>query len=69
MQIKVSVSKSTFDKMRQKKKEEKELFDIKDCEMKEQNSWERVKQTGAEKMACESKWNLTLGVFFQLVIF
>ncbi|XP_046508464.1 TOG array regulator of axonemal microtubules protein 1 isoform X3 [Equus quagga] len=52
--IKVSVSKSTFDKMRQKKKEEKELFDIKDCEMKEQNSWERVKQTGAEKMACES---------------
>ncbi|XP_046508466.1 TOG array regulator of axonemal microtubules protein 1 isoform X5 [Equus quagga] len=53
--IKVSVSKSTFDKMRQKKKEEKELFDIKDCEMKEQNSWERVKQTGAEKMACESE--------------
>nr|XP_023480272.1 TOG array regulator of axonemal microtubules protein 1 isoform X3 [Equus caballus] len=52
--IKVSISKSTFDKMRQKKKEEKELFDIKDCEMKEQNSWERVKQTGAEKMASES---------------
>nr|XP_008533165.1 PREDICTED: protein FAM179B isoform X3 [Equus przewalskii] len=53
--IKVSISKSTFDKMRQKKKEEKELFDIKDCEMKEQNSWERVKQTGAEKMASESE--------------
>lgn len=51
--------------MRQKRKEEKELFDIKDCEKKEQNSWERMKYTGTgtEKMTSESKWNLTFGVF------
>uniref|UniRef100_A0A8C9KD65 TOG array regulator of axonemal microtubules protein 1 n=1 Tax=Panthera tigris altaica TaxID=74533 RepID=A0A8C9KD65_PANTA len=51
--IKVSISKSTYDKMRQKRKEEKELFDIKDCEKKEQNSWERMKHTGTEKMTSE----------------
>lgn len=51
--IKVSISKSTYDKMRQKRKEEKELFDIKDCEKKEQNSWERMKYTGTEKMTSE----------------
>ncbi|XP_008050510.1 TOG array regulator of axonemal microtubules protein 1, partial [Carlito syrichta] len=54
---KVSVSKSTYDKMRQKKKEEKELFNMKDCEKKEKNSWERVKHKGTEKMASE---NLTV---------
>ncbi|XP_044774363.1 TOG array regulator of axonemal microtubules protein 1 isoform X2 [Neomonachus schauinslandi] len=53
--IKVSISKSTYDKMRQKRKEEKELFDIKDCEKKEQNSWERMKHTGTEKMTSESE--------------
>uniref|UniRef100_A0A8C8YUU6 TOG array regulator of axonemal microtubules protein 1 n=1 Tax=Prolemur simus TaxID=1328070 RepID=A0A8C8YUU6_PROSS len=52
---KVSISKSTYDKMRQKRKEEKELFDIKDCEKKEQNPWEQMKHTGTEKMACESE--------------
>ncbi|XP_025775451.1 TOG array regulator of axonemal microtubules protein 1 isoform X1 [Puma concolor] len=51
--VKVSISKSTYDKMRQKRKEEKELFDIKDCEKKEQNSWERMKHTGTEKMTSE----------------
>ncbi|XP_053080394.1 TOG array regulator of axonemal microtubules protein 1 isoform X3 [Acinonyx jubatus] len=51
--IKVSISKSTYDKMRQKRKEEKELFDIKDCEKKEQNSWEQMKHTGTEKMTSE----------------
>ncbi|XP_062945768.1 TOG array regulator of axonemal microtubules protein 1 [Cynocephalus volans] len=51
---KVSISKSTYDKMRQKRKEEKELFNIKDCERKEQNSWERMKHTGTEKLASES---------------
>ncbi|XP_011374491.1 TOG array regulator of axonemal microtubules protein 1 isoform X1 [Pteropus vampyrus] len=56
--IKVSISKSTFDKMRQKRKEEKDLFDIKDCEKKEQNPWERMKHTGTEKMASE-----TLNIF------
>uniref|UniRef100_A0A671EG72 TOG array regulator of axonemal microtubules protein 1 n=1 Tax=Rhinolophus ferrumequinum TaxID=59479 RepID=A0A671EG72_RHIFE len=53
--VKVSISKSTFDKMRQKRKEEKELFDIKDCEKKDQNPWERIKHTGTEKMASESE--------------
>ncbi|XP_012580097.1 PREDICTED: protein FAM179B isoform X2 [Condylura cristata] len=48
--IKVSISKSTYDKMKQKRKEEKELFDIKDCEKKEQNPWERTKHTGTEKI-------------------
>ena len=57
MQIKVSISKSTYDKMRQKRKEEKELFDIKDCEKKEQNHWEQMKHTGTEKIVSESKWN------------
>uniref|UniRef100_A0A2K6F5J7 TOG array regulator of axonemal microtubules protein 1 n=1 Tax=Propithecus coquereli TaxID=379532 RepID=A0A2K6F5J7_PROCO len=52
---KVSISKSTYDKMRQKRKEEKELFDIKDCEKKEQNPWEQMKHTGTEKMASESE--------------
>ena len=45
--------------MRQKRKEEKELFYIKDCE---KNPWERMKHTGTEKMASESKWNLTFSV-------
>ncbi|XP_077617411.1 TOG array regulator of axonemal microtubules protein 1 isoform X1 [Crocuta crocuta] len=53
--IKVSISKSTYDKMRQKRKEGKELYDIKDCEKKEQNSWERMKHTGTEKMTSESE--------------
>ncbi|XP_057579636.1 TOG array regulator of axonemal microtubules protein 1 isoform X3 [Hippopotamus amphibius kiboko] len=53
--IKVSVSKSTYDKMRQKTKEEKEFFDIKDCEKKEQSPWERMKLTGTEKMASENE--------------
>ncbi|XP_066133939.1 TOG array regulator of axonemal microtubules protein 1 isoform X11 [Saccopteryx bilineata] len=53
--IKISVSKSTFDKMKQKRKEEKELFDIKNCEKKEQNTWERIKHTGTEKMASENE--------------
>lgn len=61
MQIKVSISKSTYDKMRQKRKEEKELFDIKDSEKKEQSPWERMKHTGNEKMVPQSKWNLTFG--------
>uniref|UniRef100_A0A5F9DVE4 TOG array regulator of axonemal microtubules protein 1 n=1 Tax=Oryctolagus cuniculus TaxID=9986 RepID=A0A5F9DVE4_RABIT len=52
---KVSISKSAYDKMRQKRKEEKELFSIKDCEKKEQNSWERIKHTGMEKIASENE--------------
>lgn len=52
---KVSISKSAYDKMRQKRKEEKELFSTKDCEKKEQNSWERIKHTGMEKIASENE--------------
>ncbi|XP_045443573.1 TOG array regulator of axonemal microtubules protein 1 isoform X6 [Pipistrellus kuhlii] len=52
--IKLSVSKFTFGKMKQKKKEEKELFDIKDCGQKEHNSWEEMKHTGTEKMTSEN---------------
>uniref|UniRef100_A0A8C0XK53 TOG array regulator of axonemal microtubules protein 1 n=1 Tax=Castor canadensis TaxID=51338 RepID=A0A8C0XK53_CASCN len=52
---KVSISKSTYDKMRQKRKEEKELFDVKDCGKKEQNPWEQMKHTVTEKMTSESE--------------
>ncbi|XP_038193479.1 TOG array regulator of axonemal microtubules protein 1 isoform X2 [Arvicola amphibius] len=52
---KVSIAKSTYDKMRQKRKEEQELFDAKDCERKELNPWERIKHTGTEKMTSESE--------------
>ncbi|XP_068947869.1 TOG array regulator of axonemal microtubules protein 1 isoform X2 [Petaurus breviceps papuanus] len=57
--IKASISKSTYDKMRQKRKEEKEishkeLFEIKDHEKKEHNPRERIKHTEAERMATEN---------------
>ncbi|KAL1790579.1 FAM179B isoform X2 [Sigmodon hispidus] len=52
---KISIAKSTYDKMRQKRKEEKELFDAKDCEKKELNPWERIKHTGTEKITSESE--------------
>ncbi|XP_027272292.1 TOG array regulator of axonemal microtubules protein 1 isoform X3 [Cricetulus griseus] len=51
---KVSMAKSTYDKMRQKRKEEKELFDAKDGERKELNPWERIKHTGTERLTSES---------------
>ncbi|XP_054305125.2 TOG array regulator of axonemal microtubules protein 1 isoform X4 [Pongo pygmaeus] len=51
----VSISKSTYNKMRQKRKEEKELFHNKNCEKKEKNTWERMRHTGTEKMASESE--------------
>lgn len=63
MQIKVSITKSTYDKMRQRRKEEKEPLDIKDCEKKEQNPWEQFKHTGTKKIASESKWDFWC-VFF-----
>ncbi|NP_001414223.1 TOG array regulator of axonemal microtubules 1 [Rattus norvegicus] len=52
---KVSIAKSTYDKMRQKRKEEKELFDAKDCERKETSPWERIKHPGTEKMTSENE--------------
>ncbi|KAM6201644.1 TOG array regulator of axonemal microtubules protein 1 [Rhynchocyon petersi] len=50
---KVSISKSTYDKMGQQR-EDKELFDVKDCEKKEQNPWECIKHKGTEKIAPEN---------------
>ncbi|KAM4853204.1 TOG array regulator of axonemal microtubules protein 1 isoform 2-T2 [Thomomys bottae] len=50
---KVSISKSTYEKMRQKRKEEKDLFDVRDYEKKDQNPWDRMKQN--EKMTIESE--------------
>uniref|UniRef100_A0A8C2VQL9 TOG array regulator of axonemal microtubules protein 1 n=1 Tax=Chinchilla lanigera TaxID=34839 RepID=A0A8C2VQL9_CHILA len=52
---KVAMSKSTYDKMRQKRKEEKELFDVKDCAKKEHHPWERMKHIGSEKTVSESE--------------
>ncbi|XP_074091959.1 TOG array regulator of axonemal microtubules protein 1 isoform X2 [Macrotis lagotis] len=57
--IKASISKSTFDKMRQKRKEEKEMshkevFEVKDHEKKEHNPRERIKHTDTERLATES---------------
>nr|AAI72117.1 Fam179b protein [Mus musculus] len=52
---KVSIAKSTYEKMRQKRKEEKELLDAKDCERKETNPWERIKHLGSEKMTSENE--------------
>ncbi|XP_031213379.1 TOG array regulator of axonemal microtubules protein 1 isoform X2 [Mastomys coucha] len=52
---KVSIAKSTYDKMRQKRKEEKEVFDAKDCERKETNPWERIKHPGTEKITSENE--------------
>lgn len=52
--IKISVSKSTFDKIKQKRREEKEPFDIKDCEKKEQNPGGQMKHIVTEKMASEN---------------
>ncbi|KAL6059516.1 hypothetical protein STEG23_011189, partial [Scotinomys teguina] len=52
---KVSIAKSTYDKMRQKRKEEKELYDAKDDERKEPNPWERIKHTETEKVTSESE--------------
>nr|XP_032652523.1 TOG array regulator of axonemal microtubules protein 1 [Chelonoidis abingdonii] len=57
--MKVAMSKSARDKMRQKKKEEKEQShkghpEVNDVEKKEQNPWERLKHSELEKMATES---------------
>ncbi|KAM9066068.1 TOG array regulator of axonemal microtubules protein 1 isoform 3-T3 [Sarcophilus harrisii] len=57
--IKASISKSTYDKMRQKRKEEKEIshkepFEVKDHEKKERNPRERIKHTEAERMTTEN---------------
>uniref|UniRef100_A0A8C0J9P1 TOG array regulator of axonemal microtubules 1 n=1 Tax=Chelonoidis abingdonii TaxID=106734 RepID=A0A8C0J9P1_CHEAB len=58
--MKVAMSKSARDKMRQKKKEEKEQShkghpEVNDVEKKEQNPWERLKHSELEKMATENE--------------
>lgn len=63
LQIKVALSKSVQDKMRQKKKEgkeqnHKEHREVKDLEEKEENSWERLKLNEPEKTTeSEHKFN------------
>ncbi|XP_075006759.1 TOG array regulator of axonemal microtubules protein 1 [Calonectris borealis] len=61
-EIKVAMSKSAQDKMRRKKKDEKEHSlkehqEVKDLEEKEENPWERLKLNEPEKMTPE-KLNL-----------
>uniref|UniRef100_A0A8C4VTH0 TOG array regulator of axonemal microtubules 1 n=1 Tax=Gopherus evgoodei TaxID=1825980 RepID=A0A8C4VTH0_9SAUR len=58
--MKVAMSKSARDKMRQKKREEKEQshkehLEVNDVEKKEQNPWERLKHSELEKMATENE--------------
>ncbi|XP_060117344.1 TOG array regulator of axonemal microtubules protein 1 [Heteronotia binoei] len=53
--VKVALSKSAREKMRQKKKEEKEHQEVGDLERKELSSWELFKQNDSEKMAPEAR--------------
>ncbi|XP_062974582.1 TOG array regulator of axonemal microtubules protein 1 [Elgaria multicarinata webbii] len=53
--VKVALSKSAREKMRQKKKEEKEHQEVRDLEKKEANPWELLKSNDAEKTAAESR--------------
>lgn len=60
LQLKVAMSKSAQDKMRRKKKDEKEHShkerqEVKDVEEKEENPWERLKLNEPEKMTTESE--------------
>ncbi|XP_074721081.1 TOG array regulator of axonemal microtubules protein 1 [Strix uralensis] len=52
-ELKVAMSKSAQDKMRRKKKEQKEHQEVKDLEGKEENPWERLKLNEPENMATE----------------
>ncbi|XP_066480524.1 TOG array regulator of axonemal microtubules protein 1 [Tiliqua scincoides] len=51
--VKVALSKSAREKMRQKKKEEKEHQDVRDFERKEANPWELLKLNESDKMITE----------------
>ncbi|XP_039214558.1 TOG array regulator of axonemal microtubules protein 1 isoform X4 [Crotalus tigris] len=53
--MKVALSKSAREKMRQKKREEKEHQQIRDPGKKESNPWELLKISESEKMATESR--------------
>ncbi|XP_063146664.1 TOG array regulator of axonemal microtubules protein 1 isoform X3 [Candoia aspera] len=53
--MKVALSKSAREKMRQKKREEKEHQQIRDLGKKESNPWELLKISESEKMTTESR--------------
>nr|XP_056707056.1 TOG array regulator of axonemal microtubules protein 1 [Euleptes europaea] len=52
--VKVALSKSAREKMRQKKKEEKEHQEVGSLERNEPSPWELLKQNDSEKMASET---------------
>uniref|UniRef100_H9G8D4 TOG array regulator of axonemal microtubules 1 n=1 Tax=Anolis carolinensis TaxID=28377 RepID=H9G8D4_ANOCA len=52
--VKVALSKSAREKMRLKKREEKEYREVRDLERKEPSPWELLKPKEPEKMAAES---------------
>ncbi|XP_070604792.1 TOG array regulator of axonemal microtubules protein 1 isoform X4 [Erythrolamprus reginae] len=54
-EMKVALSKSAREKMRQKKREEKEHQQIKDLGKKESNPWELLKISESEKMTTDSR--------------
>lgn len=54
MQVKIALSKSAREKMRQKKKEEKEHQEVRDFERKEPNPWELLKLNESDKIIAES---------------
>ncbi|XP_042321877.1 TOG array regulator of axonemal microtubules protein 1 isoform X2 [Sceloporus undulatus] len=53
--VKVALSKSAREKMRQKKREEKEHRDVRDLEKKDPNPWDHLKPSEPERMATESR--------------
>ncbi|XP_060611108.2 TOG array regulator of axonemal microtubules protein 1 [Anolis sagrei] len=53
--VKVALSKSAREKMRQRKREEKEHREVRDLERKEPSPWELLKPNELEKMAAESR--------------
>ncbi|KAH0620194.1 hypothetical protein JD844_020203 [Phrynosoma platyrhinos] len=53
--VKVALSKSAREKMRQKKREEKEHRDVRELERKEPNPWDLLKPSEPEKMATENR--------------
>lgn len=54
MQMKVALSKSAREKMRQKKREEKEYQEVRDLERKESHTWELLKHNESEKKTTET---------------
>ncbi|NXT51141.1 TGRM1 protein, partial [Pluvianellus socialis] len=57
-EIKVAMSKSAQDKMRRKKREEKDHQEVKDLEEKEEYPWERLKLNEPEKITTENEMSL-----------